>query len=47
MTTAFLSGLNSVRFGVLLNELQNAFHVGRNKYLNTLTVAYNLVIKWK
>ena len=47
MATAFLSGLNSARYGVLLNEFHNAFHMGRDKYLKTLTAAYNLAINWK
>ena len=47
MATAFLSGLNSARYGVLLNELHNAFYMGRNKYPKTLTSAYDLAINWK
>ena len=31
MATVFLSGLNSARYGAMLNELHNAFHMGRNK----------------
>ena len=29
MATAFLSGLNNARYGSLLNELHNAFRMGR------------------
>ena len=31
MATVFLSGLNQGRYGVLLNNLQNSFHMGRDK----------------
>ena len=39
MATAFLSGINSARYGVLLKELHNAFHMGRDKYPKTFTAA--------
>ena len=29
--TAFLSGLNNTRFGALLNDLHNAFFMGRDE----------------
>ena len=41
MATAFLSGL---KYGVLLNELYNAFRMGRNQYPKILTAAYDLGI---
>ena len=44
MATAFLSGLNNARYGALLNELHNAFYMGRNEYPKTLTSAYDLAI---
>ena len=47
MATAFLSGLTRGRYGVLLNDLQNAFHMGRDKYPKTLTAAYDLAVKLK
>ena len=31
MSTALLSGMKSARYGVLLNELHNAFRMGRDK----------------
>ena len=31
MATAFLSGLNNARYGALLNELHNAFRMGRDE----------------
>ena len=31
MATVFLSGLKRGRYGVLLNDLQNAFHMRRDK----------------
>ena len=47
MATEFLSGMSSARYGVLLNELRNAFCMGRDKYLKTLTTSYDLAINWK
>ena len=47
MATTFLSGLNRDRYGVLINELQNAFRMGRGEYPKTLTSAYDLEINWK
>ena len=47
MATAFLSGLNRARYGVLLNELHNAFLIGRDEYPKTFTDAYDLGINWK
>ena len=47
MATAFLSGLNRARYGVLLNELHNAFRTGRDEYPNTLIAAYDSDINWK
>ena len=47
MVTAFLLGLNYGRYGVLLNELHNAFRMRCDKYPNTLMVAYDLSINWK
>ena len=47
MATAFLSGLNNARYGALINELHNAFHMGRDKYPKTLVYAYDLAINWK
>ena len=47
MTTVFLSGINSARYGALLNYLHNAFRMGCNEYPKTLTSAYDLAINWK
>ena len=47
MATEFLSGLNNAIYGVLINELHNAFRIGRNKYPKTLKSAYGLAINWK
>ena len=44
MATAFLLGLNRGRYGVLLNDLQNAFHMGRDEYPKTLTAVYDMAI---
>ena len=47
MATAFLSGSDRAIYGVLLNDFQNAFRMGRKEYLKTLTAAYNLATNWK
>ena len=47
MATTYLSGLKSARYGVLLNELHNAFRMGGNKYPKTLTDSYDLEINWR
>ena len=47
MVTEFLSGLDSARYGVLLNELHNAFHMGRDKYPKKLKAAYGLTVNWR
>ena len=47
MATAFLPGLNRARYGVIINELHNAFRMGRDEHPKTLTAAYDLAINWK
>ena len=47
MATLFLSGLKNARYGALLNEMHNAFHMGRDEYPKTLTSAYDLAINWE
>ena len=47
MATAFLSGLNSGRYRILLNDLHNYFRVGHNDYPKTSTEAYELTISRK
>ena len=47
MATALLSGINHARYGDLLNELHNAFRMGRDEYPKMLTSTYNLTINWK
>ena len=47
MSTEFLSGLSRDRYGVLLNDLHNAFRMVHNKYPNTLVASYDLSINWK
>ena len=47
MDTAFLSGLNRARYGVLINNMHNNFCMGCDKYPKTLTDAYDLIINWK
>ena len=47
MSTAFLSGLNQSRYRVMLNNLHNAFLMGRKKYPKMFIDAYDLAINWK
>ena len=47
METALLLGLNNAIYGVLLNELHNAFCMVREEYPDTLTAAYDLEINCK
>ena len=47
MSTAFLSGMNSDIYGVLMNKLHNFFRMGHDEHLKTLTAAYDLEIDWK
>ena len=47
MAMAFLSEINNARYEALLNELHNAFCMGRDEYPRTLTYAYDLEINWK
>ena len=47
MDTAFLSGLKRDIYGVMLNELHNAFQMRQKKYSKTLTAAYYFAINWK
>ena len=47
MATAFLSGINNIRYGALLKELYNAFCIGRDEYPKTLTPAYDMAINQK
>ena len=42
-----ISHYGSVRYRKLLNELHNAFRIGRNKYPKALTAAYDLEINWR
>ena len=42
-----LSGMNNARYGALLDDLNNAFSMGRNEYPQMLTSAHNLAINWK
>ena len=42
MAISFLSGLNSDRYGVLLNEQHNAICMGRDEYPKRFLAAYDL-----
>ena len=42
MTVTFLSGLNHNRYGQLMNDIHNAFSMGRGEYPKILTSAYDL-----
>ena len=47
IATAFLSGLNQVRYGVLLNDLHNTFWMELDDYPNTFNAVYDMAINWK
>ena len=47
MAPEFLSGFKRGRYGVLLNDIHNAFWMGHNKYPKTLKSADYLSINWK
>jgi hypothetical protein len=47
LATAFILGADRVRFGKLIEDMQNGYLHGRNDYPVTLTAAYNLLINWK
>ena len=44
---AFIMGSDRVRFGKLLENMENDFIQGRATFPTTLTTAYNLLINWK
>ena len=47
MKAAFLSDLNHNRYGHLMNDMHNAFKMGRDEYPKTLTSVYDFAINWK
>ena len=47
MATAYVAGLNQHQFGQMLDDLNNAFRMGRYEYPRDLTSAYDLAINWK
>ena len=47
MTTELLSGLNQGRYGVLLKDLHNDFHMGCDEHPKRLLAAYDMAINWK
>ncbi|KAL7559814.1 hypothetical protein ACA910_003978 [Epithemia clementina (nom. ined.)] len=44
---AFLAGADRTRYGRLLENLENDFLQGQDRYPKTVTAAYNLLVNWK
>ena len=48
MVMAFISGANSIKYGRLIEELENSYLKGNeNEYPKTVTDAYNLLLNYK
>ena len=48
MAMAFISGSNRIKYGKLIEELENSYLKGNeNDYLKTVTDAYNLLLNYK
>jgi hypothetical protein len=47
LAVAFLRASDKVRFGKLLEDLENNYTKGGNNYPTTVTSAYNLVVNYK
>ena len=48
MAMAFISGANRIKYGRLIEELENSYLKGsNNEYPKTLTDAYNLLLNYK
>jgi hypothetical protein len=44
---AFLLGSDRIRYGKLLEDLENDYTQGRDNYPSTLQHAYSLIVHWK
>jgi hypothetical protein len=47
LATAFLAGADRSRYGKLIENLENDFTQGQDRYPKTLTAAYSLLTNWK
>jgi hypothetical protein len=47
LACAFLTGSDRIRYGKLLEDLENDYTQGKNNYPSTLQQAYNLLVHWK
>ena len=48
MAMAFISGANRIKYGRLIEELENSYLKGnKNEYPKTVTDAYNLLLNYK
>jgi hypothetical protein len=47
LAVAFILGADRGRFGRLVEDLENAYLQGQNKYPTTMTAAYHLLTNWK
>ncbi|KAI2489179.1 Reverse transcriptase (RNA-dependent DNA polymerase) [Fragilaria crotonensis] len=47
LATAFISGADPVRYGRLVENLENDFLMGRDNYPKTVRAAYNIMTFWK
>ncbi len=46
MVISFLKGCDRGRYGKLLEDLENEYVQGRNKYPSSVSGAYNMVLHW-
>jgi hypothetical protein len=47
LAVAFVLGSDRVRYGRLIEDLENSFIQGNDKYPTEVTEAYNLLLHWK
>jgi Zinc knuckle len=47
LATSFLLNSDRSRYGRLIEDIENAFIQGQNRYPATITGAYNLLVNWK
>ena len=47
LACAFILGADKIRFGKLLEDLENSYTQGDDKYPKTMTDAYKLLVNWK
>jgi hypothetical protein len=47
LATSFLLNSDRSRYGRLIEEIENTYIQGQNRYPPTVTAAYNLLVNWK